>query len=154
MFNFLNFFLDSVPSLLYIIINKHTKGDIMTLSEFIISYRKEKGISQRRLAELCKLSNGYISMLEKGRNPKTNLPIVPALPQLNKLCKGMGISISELFLRVDDINVELPTIKESGTIISEDDIKVALFGGNDKNVDKKFEEVKRYIEFLNSKEEG
>ena len=37
--------------------------------------------------------------------------------------------------------------------ISEDDIKVALFGGDDKNADKKFADVKRYIEFLNSKED-
>ena len=79
----------------------------MTLSELIIAYRKEKDISQRKFAELCDLSNGYISMLEKGENPKTKLPITPTLPMLRKLAKGLNLSINDLFAMVDDIDVVL-----------------------------------------------
>ena len=62
----------------------------MNLSELIISY-----------------SNGYISMLEKNENPKTKQPITPTLPKLDKLAKGMNISINELFDIVDDIYISL-----------------------------------------------
>ncbi len=79
----------------------------MTLSELIIAYRKEKDISQRKFAELCDLSNGYISMLEKGENPKTKLPITPTLPMLRKLAKGLNLSINDLFTMVDDIDIVL-----------------------------------------------
>lgn len=79
----------------------------MTLSELIVSYRAENNLSQRRFAELCDLSNGYISMLEKGENPKTKLPITPTLPMLRKLAKGLSLSINELFSMVDDIDIIL-----------------------------------------------
>lgn len=125
----------------------------MTLSEYIIAFRTEKNISQRKFAENCELSNGYISMLEKGKNPNTDLPITPTLPQLKKLAKGMGVSVNELFTLVDDIDISLDTYETPNGIISENDIKVALFGGDDKNADKKFADVKKYIEFLNSKED-
>lgn len=79
----------------------------MTLSELILSYRTENNLSQRRFAELCDLSNGYISMLEKGKNPKTNQPITPTLPMLKKLAKGLNLSINDLFSLVDDIDIVL-----------------------------------------------
>lgn len=79
----------------------------MTLSELIVFYRKENGLSQRKFAELTGLSNGYISMLEKGINPNTNLPITPALPQLKKLAQGMNITLSELFTQAEDIEISL-----------------------------------------------
>ena len=42
----------------------------MTLSELIVSYRNENNLSQRKFAELCDLSNGYISMLERVKTLK------------------------------------------------------------------------------------
>jgi transcriptional regulator with XRE-family HTH domain len=41
----------------------------MTLGEYIKKYRSEHGLSQRQFANLCGVSNGYASMLEKGMNP-------------------------------------------------------------------------------------
>lgn len=79
----------------------------MTLSDLIIQYRKEHDLSQRQLASICNLSNGYISMLEKGINPNTNKPMVPTLPKLNLLAEGMGMTLSELFEAVDDMPVDL-----------------------------------------------
>ena len=79
----------------------------MNLSELITSYREEHNLSQRQFADICGLSNGYISMLEKNENPKTKQPITPTLPKLDKLAKGMNISINELFDIVDDIYVSL-----------------------------------------------
>ncbi len=79
----------------------------MTLKDLIIKYRTEKGLSQRQFALSCSLSNGYIAMLEKGVNPKTQQPITPTLPVLKKLAKGMNMSLTELFVTADDMPIDL-----------------------------------------------
>ena len=79
----------------------------MTLGELIQQYRTERGLSQRQFATACDLSNGYISMLERGENPKTKLPVTPTLPAMQKIAQGMGISLTELFSSVDDMPVDL-----------------------------------------------
>ena len=61
----------------------------MTLKDLIAEYRNEHGLSQRQFATACGLSNGYISMLEKGLNPNTKLPVTPSLPKLKQLASGM-----------------------------------------------------------------
>lgn len=79
----------------------------MTLSELLRGYRKEHGLSQRQFAIASNLSNGYISMLEKGINPNTLQPITPTLPVLKKLANGMNTTIEDIFSRVDDMPVSL-----------------------------------------------
>lgn len=79
----------------------------MTLSNLIKSYRISKNLSQRQFATLCDLSNGYISMLEKEINPKTQEPISPTLSALMKIAKAMGITLTELLTMADDIPVSL-----------------------------------------------
>ena len=79
----------------------------MTLSELIVSYRKENNLSQRKFAKICGLSNGYISMLENGINPKTGMPITPTLQKLGNLASGLNLSINELFAMIDDIDILL-----------------------------------------------
>ena len=87
----------------------------MTLGQFIIAYRDKHDLSQRRFATLCGVSNGYISLLEKGFNPKTNGPITPTLLQLRKLASGMGMSVSALVEAVDDMPVDLSALNNDGT---------------------------------------
>lgn len=79
----------------------------MTLGEMIQEYRREKDISQRQFAIACSLSNGYIAMLERGINPKTNQPIVPTIIALKKIATGMGMSLSDLITKADDMQVSL-----------------------------------------------
>lgn len=74
----------------------------MTFSELLIKYRSDHSLSQRKFAELCNLSNGYISMLENNLNPATGKPVIPTLPALNKIAHGMGISLDDLLAMVDD----------------------------------------------------
>lgn len=81
----------------------------MTLSDLVQEYRREHGLSQRQFASACGLSNGYISMLERNVNPKTGQPVTPSLPALKKIADGMGISLTDLFTRTDDIPVDLLT---------------------------------------------
>lgn len=85
----------------------------MTLGQFITAYRSKHDLSQRKFATLCDVSNGYISMLEKGFNPKTKEPIIPTLLQLKKLASGMGMSVSALIEAVDDMPIELSALSKS-----------------------------------------
>lgn len=89
-------------------LNKQGDSMCMTLSELIQIYRaKHDNMSQRKFANQCNLSNGYISMLEKGMNPNTGESITPTIPVLKKLANGMGLSLTDLFVKVDDIPVDL-----------------------------------------------
>lgn len=78
----------------------------MTIGALIKAYRMEHSLSQRRFALNCNLSNGYISMLENGANPKTGQPVTPTLPALQRLAVGMGLSLSDLLSRIDDVPVD------------------------------------------------
>lgn len=79
----------------------------MKLGDLIRSYRDTHGLSQRQFANQCDLSNGYISILEKGLNPSTGKPVTPTLPQMKKLADGMAITLSELFEKVDDMPIDI-----------------------------------------------
>lgn len=90
----------------------------MTLSELLIKYRREHGLSQRQMAAQCNLSTGYISLIEKTINPQTGKAMIPTLTVLNKLAKGMGITIDNLFSICDDMPVSLS--REEPAIASDD----------------------------------
>lgn len=79
----------------------------MKLGDLIAQHRAEHSLSQRQFANVCGLSNGYISMLEKGKNPATNKPVTPTIPQLKKLSSGMGMTLMELLDQVDDMPVDI-----------------------------------------------
>ena len=79
----------------------------MRLRELIRSYRESHRLSQRQFANQCGLSNGYISILEKGINPNTGKPVTPTIPQLKKLADGMAMSLNEMLEKVDDMPIDL-----------------------------------------------
>lgn len=79
----------------------------MTLGDYIRIYRKNNKLSQREFAKNCNLSNGYISMLERGINPNTKEPITPSLIQLKKLADGMSVTVNDILLEVDDMPVDI-----------------------------------------------
>lgn len=79
----------------------------MTLGDYIRAYRKKAKISQREFARLCDLSNGYVSMLERGINPNTKEPITPSLTLLKKLADGMCVTVNDILAEVDDMPVDV-----------------------------------------------
>lgn len=79
----------------------------MTIGDVIKNYREEHDISQRQFAQLCGMSNGYISILEDGKHPKTNEPVVPTISTMRKLALAMNISLSDLMSIIDDTKVVL-----------------------------------------------
>ena len=79
----------------------------MTIGEVIRKYREDHNLSQRQFALKCNISNGYISMLEKGINPKTNEPIMPSIAALKAISSAMNISLNDLLIQAADMPVNL-----------------------------------------------
>jgi hypothetical protein len=65
-------------------------------------------------------------MLEKGENPKTGQPVAPTLQMYQKIASGMGITINELFSRVDDMPVELSSNKNKISPAEADEMQMLL----------------------------
>ena len=107
MFKKFNTTIDSTLFGAYNKLNSKQGGIAVTLGDLILRYRQEHSLSQRQFATISTLSNGYISMLEKGINPNTSQPIVPTLPVLIKLADGMNTTIEDIFSKVDDMPISL-----------------------------------------------
>ena len=82
----------------------------MKIGEIVKQYRTKNDMSQRQFAQKCNISNGYISMLEVGKNPKTNEPIIPSIEMLKKLSSAMDMSLNALFLIMDDAPLTINNI--------------------------------------------
>lgn len=80
----------------------------MKLEDLIRKFREEQHLTMQEFADRCKLSKGYVSMLEKGRHPASQRRLVPSLETLKKISVGMGLSMDELLLMLDgDMTVSL-----------------------------------------------
>ena len=124
----------------------------MTLKDLVIKYRADNGLSQRQFALQCGLSNGYISMLEKGINPSTGAKITPKLPALSKLATGMHTTLNELFTLVDDMDVDVktPALSEEDGLASVDMEIISLLAGLS---DAKKQQAISFLRFLAASEE-
>lgn len=87
----------------------------MTIGEIIVKYRNEHKLSQREFAKRCGLSNGAISIIESGVNPRTHESLVPNLSTINQLAKGMNMSIQNLIESADDVPISLCDIPRNDT---------------------------------------
>ena len=90
----------------------------MKLGELLKSYRAEHKLSMDAFCELSDLTKGYISMLEKNEHPKSKKPIVPSYETIEKIAKGMQISVEGLIDMLDDdqeiqINATPPVLSKS-----------------------------------------
>ncbi len=99
----------------------------MKLGDLIREYRELHDISQRQFADRCDLSNGYISILEKGTNPNTGKPVTPTIPQLKKLATGLGMTMMEMLESVDDMPIDI-TCDIPGIIPMPEMRKIPLIG--------------------------
>ena len=124
----------------------------MTLKDLVIKYRADNGLSQRQFALQCGLSNGYISMLEKGINPSTGAKITPTLQALNKLAAGMHTTLNELFTLVDDMDVDVktPALSEEDGLASVEMEIISLLAGLS---DAKKQQAISFLRFLAASEE-
>ena len=128
----------------------------MKLGEIIKQYRLKNDLSQRQFAKMCGISNGYISILEEGKHPKTGEAIVPSLAIFKKLSAAMGITVNELMSQADESDVALnlqlfasPTVEIKTSDLTEGEI--ALIKVLDKLTDDEQRQVIEFAEFLISK---
>ena len=124
-----------------------SKGDIMTVGQRIKEARKEQHMTQKQLADKLGVSYVVICQYENGaRNPKNET--------LGRIANALGIPITDLLF---DENSEImqkfhqTTEKPNRAPVSDDDLMVALFGGNDDVTEEMWEEVKRFAEFVKNK---
>lgn len=74
----------------------------MFLGEIVKKYRLEHKISMDEFARLSGLSKGYISMLEKNKNPRTKKPISPSIDTIKQVSEVTGIDFNEIIEMLDD----------------------------------------------------
>lgn len=79
----------------------------MKIGEYIKEYRDRIGISQRKFADMCGLSNSFISMLEKDENPKTKKPIEVSLENYKAIAVATGTTVDKLF---EELGEDAPVI--------------------------------------------
>ncbi len=65
------------------------KNIIHIFSENMYKYRKEKNLTQEKLADLLQLDNSYISLLERGSR-------IPSLQTLDHIANFFGIKADDL----------------------------------------------------------
>ena len=90
----------------------------MTLGDVIKTYRMEHSLSMDEFAKRSGLSKGYISMLEKNRNPKTGKPIIPSILTYQSVAKAMSTSVDILMRTVD--KEQLVSLEQSPAPASDD----------------------------------
>lgn len=64
--------------------------------------RLEKGMSQERLAELCGLHRNYVGAVERAER-------TPSIVTADKLAKALGTTLSNLFSKVEGLDVDTGT---------------------------------------------
>lgn len=72
--------------------NRGKTGESSSVGDKIKEFREERGLSQYRLAQKADVSQSFLSALEAGKKS-------PTVETLEKICRGLGISLAEFFSR-------------------------------------------------------
>lgn len=95
---------------------------------------KQKGESPNAVAKKLNVASGTVTEWKKGRIPRNSTLI--------KIANYFGVSTNYLLGKVDN---------QSAKDTTEDDLKVALFGGDSDVTDEMWEEVKSFAQFVKNK---
>lgn len=87
----------------------------MKLGQVIKRYREEYNISMEDFSKTSGISKGYISMLEKDKNPQSGKPITPSIDMYENAAKGMNMSIEALMSLTKGDDVDLVHDREEFT---------------------------------------
>lgn len=97
----------------------------MKIGEIVKEYRKSNGLTMQDFADRIGKSKGYISMLERGKNPQTGKPIAPTLETLQSIANVMNVDFNDLIDKLDqdqDIKINptpTSTIKQTTEIMEQ-----------------------------------
>lgn len=72
--------------------------NLVKLGNILKTKREELGLSLRDASKLVSLSHNYLSVLEKAKDPKSNMPIKPTIDTLKLLSDGYKMDINELLV--------------------------------------------------------
>jgi len=88
----------------------------MNLGQIVKKYRDENSMSMDDFSKKSGLSKGYISMLEKNKNPRTGEPIVPSIDTINKVATALGVPFDEAFNMLGDQSVKISPREPSSNL--------------------------------------
>ena len=74
----------------------------MTIGEIIKHYRTANDLSMDNFGKLASLSKAYISILERGSNPRNNKPVIPSIDTLRAIAQARNMDLNELINLLDD----------------------------------------------------
>ena len=74
----------------------------MTIGEIIKHYRTANDLSMDNFGKLASLSKAYISILERGSNPRNNKPVITSIDTLRAIAQAMNMDLNELINLLDD----------------------------------------------------
>lgn len=116
----------------------------MKLGAKIKHYRTERKLTMQQLGDLVGKTKGYISILEKGVNPKTKKPLEPSLEAIQSIAKALGVDLDELISGTEDV-IKLPKITND-TI---EKITTTVQQLNEENQSKTYKYAKNLLQFQN-----
>lgn len=67
-----------------------------SIGEMIKKYRQEHGMSMEEFASRCGLSKAYISLIERGKNTRSDKPIVPSIDTVKAIANVLGVDLNVL----------------------------------------------------------
>ena len=113
----------------------------MTIAEKIKSLRKQAKLTQTELGEMLGVQKNAVSKWECGR--VTDIPA----GKIKAMAKIFDVQPSYL---IDDESAKIPQPSSEGGL-SENDVKFALFGGDQEITDEMYEEVKQFAAFVKAR---
>lgn len=94
----------------------------MKLGEWLKKYRAENNMSMQELADKCGFSKAYVSLLEKGVNPRTKKPFSPTIQTFEKIAKATGQDVDSLIKILD--GTQPVTINAKAVMLNYEDTKL------------------------------
>ena len=124
----------------------------MTLGDIVHAYRKAHKMTMQEFADRALLSKGYISILEKGVNPRNGQPITPSIETFVHLARVMGMTTSELQAKLaDETPVDVPYDPVSALLDAHDIRTVArnhVKGATPEQVEKMRNKLKKMMDVM------
>ena len=102
--------------------------------------RKNKGLTQEQLAVKISVERSSVGKYESAN-------VIPSPEVLKRIANELDVSVDYLLERTD-----IPD-RTDAPAVTEDQIKVALFGGDGEVTDEMWEEVKRFAAFVKENED-
>lgn len=116
----------------------------MNLGEIVKNYRDQHSLTMDEFAERSGLSKGYISMLEKNKNPANDKNIAPSLNTIKKVADAIKVDFNELINMLGD-NHEI-SLKSDLSVEESEEVEIKTIAAHAVG-DLNEEQIKKIIEF-------